>query len=217
MSFNIGQFIYLNIHSVDAAEESILYKSRIADISDDLIAMEVPIHNENGKLKRLYVGDSLSAHTITKDGVKHYFNTEVLGFREDTVRLVVIRKPAPDAITKQQRRNFLRVPVELDISIQDPTLHLVAKTEDLSGGGLAFVCDAKYPIRQEQQLSCWLLLPFRNGQIDHVPFQAEIVRVKHREESGQQLAMLKFVQIAEGERQKIVRYCFERQLDFRKK
>lgn len=215
MQPKIGQVLYINVVSMDEDEEKQLYKSRIADLDDQTICMEVPIHDKTGRLKRLYVGDSLSAHFVTDGGVKNYFNTEVLGFTEETIRLVVIRRPESEAITRVQRRNFLRVPAELEVAVKADSLQFVGLTEDLSGGGFAFLCESHYPLHQHQSLSCWLLMHFRNNQIEHVPFKAEIVRIKPLPDENQ-LVMLKFTEISEVEQQKIVRYCFERQLDFRK-
>ncbi|MNI93593.1 hypothetical protein D3C73_1515730 [compost metagenome] len=64
------------------------------------------------------------------------------------------------------------------------------------------------------KLSCWLLLTYRSGSVEHANFEGEIVRMKQLE-NGRSLVMLKFSSISDAERQKIIRYCFERQFDFR--
>jgi c-di-GMP-binding flagellar brake protein YcgR len=206
----------MNIVSLDEEERNERYKSRIADMDDETISMEIPINEKTGKYKRLNVGDSLSAHYLTEGGINNYFHTQVLGFTEDIFKLVIIRRPTPEEITRIQRRRFLRVPAELEVAVRiGDSLHFVAVTEDLSGGGFSFVCDSHYPMEKEQVLNCWLLLQYRNGQIDHAPFKAEIVRLKDLSEE-KRLVMLKFVEILESDQQKIVRYCLERQMDFRK-
>lgn len=47
-------------------------------------------------------------------------------------------------------------------------------------------------------------------------FKGELIRIK-KLETGRQLAMLSFTDTHNTERQKIIRYCFERQLDLRKR
>ena len=213
---NVKQFLYLHVASSDEEDASIEYKSRIADASEDELLIDVPIIEGSGRLKRLFLGDELSAYYISEDGVKSFFNSHVTGFKEDVVKLVRIRKPDPGSVTKVQRRNFLRVAAELEIAISMSShARFIGLTDDVGGGGISFLVDARWPVKQETILDCWLLVPFRNGSIDHAQFKAEVIRVKPLETKNQ--IMVKFSSISDGERQKIIRYCFERQLDIRKK
>jgi c-di-GMP-binding flagellar brake protein YcgR len=206
----------MTVESIDPEERKQPYKSRIVDMDDDKLFIEVPIHEHTGKYKRLNVGDGLSAYFMTEGGIKNYFHTQVLGYKEDIFTLVALRRPTPDEITRVQRRNFLRVPAYLEVAVRlGNTLHFTAVTEDLSGGGFSFLCDSYYPLEIDQVLDCWLLLQFRNGQIDHASFKAQIVRLKDISPE-KRLVMLKFIEILEADQQKIVRYCLERQMDFRK-
>lgn len=186
-------------------------------MDDTTIIMEVPLHEKSGRLKRLYQGDELNAYYLTDGGVKNYFNTSVVGFTEDTIRLVIIKKPDPKTITRVQRRSFLRVPAELEIAVKyTEQLQFVAMTEDVGGGGISFMCEGYIPLSSAAVIGCWLLVPYKNGSIEHVPFKGEIVRVKMLE-TGKQLAMTRFLEITDRDRQKLIRYCFERQMDFRKR
>jgi c-di-GMP-binding flagellar brake protein YcgR len=213
----VNQILYIHINSIDEEEAKQEFKSRIADVSNNYISMEVPLNEKTGKLKRLYVGDEISAYFITEGGVKNYFTTSVLGYSDDVIRLVLIKKPEPETITKVQRRNFLRVPAELEIAVKfSEQLQFIGITDDVGGGGISFICDGYLPLANQQIVSCWLLAHYRNGQIEHIPFKGELVRVKQLE-SGKQQVMMRFAEISDKDRQKIIRYCFERQLDFRKR
>lgn len=213
----INQILYLQVASSDEEEAALEYKARIADSTDDELLIEVPILEGTGRLKRLFLGDELSAYYFTQEGVKNYFNTHVLGFKEDAVKLIRVRKPDPESITKIQRRHFLRVAAELEIAVKlSGNIRFVGVTDDVGGGGISFVVDAKWPISQGTELDCWLLVPYRNGSVDHSQFKAEVVRVRTLE-NGKHQVMAKFSKIPDGERQRIIRYCFERQLDFRKR
>ncbi|MDF2719529.1 MAG: glycosyl transferase, partial [Paenibacillus sp.] len=114
----VNEILYIQVNSIDPEEAQLVYKSRIADVGANYISMEVPLQVGTGKLKRLYAGDQINAHYITEGGVKNYFNTVILGFKEEVIRLVLIKPPEPDQITKVQRRNFLRVPGELEIAVK---------------------------------------------------------------------------------------------------
>lgn len=213
----VNQTLFIQINSIDEEEAKQEYKSRIADVSDAYISMELPMNDKSGKLKRLYPGDELSVYFITEGGVKNYFNSSVLGFSDDVIRLVLIKKPDPESITKVQRRNFLRVPAILEIAVKfSEQLQFVSLTDDVGGGGISFLCEGYVPVESGHTVECWLLVPFKNGQIEHVPFKSEIVRVKELE-TGKKQVMMRFSEITDRDRQKIIRYCFERQLDFRKR
>lgn len=213
----INQVLYLNVNSIDEEEAKIEYKSRIADLNDESFTIEVPLHEKSGRLKQLYLGDELNALYLTDGGVKNYFNTSVTGFTEDTIRLVIVKRPDPQTITRVQRRSFLRVPAELEIAVKyTEQLQFVALTEDVGGGGISFLCDGYVPLSASAPVSCWLLVPYKNGVIEHVPFKGEIVRVKLLD-TGKQLAMTRFTEITDRDRQKLIRFCFERQMDFRKR
>ncbi|CDN42817.1 glycosyl transferase [Paenibacillus sp. D9] len=212
----VNENLYIQVASSDEEEAQMVFKSRIADEDAEAIYIEVPLHEPSRKLKKLYIGDELSAHVISSEGIKHYFNSHVLGFREDVIRLVRIRKADPDSMTKIQRRSFLRVPADLELAVSiRGRIRFVAMTDDIGGGGISFLCDKAKPVEQGMELECWLLVPYKNGTLEHAFFKGEIVRVDMTE-TGKKQAMIKFTTISEPDRQRIIRFCFERQLEFRK-
>jgi len=204
----------MQINSIDEAEASQDYKSRIADITEDQMAIEIPINEKTGRLKRLVPGDELSAYFVTPDGFKHYFATEVTGFREDVIRLVLIRKPATEEISKIQRRSFVRVTADLELSVKLPNgRYFVTHTDDVGGGGLSFVSDKNTVFLPDQEAACWLLVPHR-GKIEHIRFTGEVIRENMME--SRKICMLRYKSITEKDRQRIIRFCFERQIESRK-
>lgn len=211
----VNQMLHYHIASADEEEAAVEYRSRIADELEDCLLIENPINDRTGRFQRLFLGDELSVYYMTDAGVKNYFDSHVLGFAEDVVRLIKITKPDPEKLTKIQRRNFLRVPAELEIAVKlSDRVRFVCKTDDVGGGGISFICEGKWSLMTGQTLDCWLLVPYKNGSIEHATFKAEIVRVVEME-SGRLQAMIKFISISDGERQKIIRYCFEKQLEYR--
>ncbi|MCM3747378.1 flagellar brake domain-containing protein [Paenibacillus pasadenensis] len=212
----VNDTLFIQVASSDDAEAQAVYKSRVADEDADSLFIEIPIHEPSGKLKKLYLGDELSIHLINQEGVKHYFNSHVIGYRDDILRLVRIRKPEPGSMTRIQRRSFLRVPAELELAVSIRGQHrFIGLTDDVGGGGISFLCDGSKPVDSGIELECWLLIPFRNGVVEHAFFKGEVIRVQ-KLESGRKQAMLKFTTISEPDRQKIIRCCFEKQLEFRK-
>jgi len=90
----------------------------------------------------------------------------------------------------------------------------VATTVDISGGGLSMITDSSLHLQAEDELECWLLVPFRNGNIEHIPFIGAVVRTKPVQQGL--MVMMRIAEISESDRQKIVRYVFERQIELRK-
>ncbi|MEO3945225.1 flagellar brake domain-containing protein [Gorillibacterium sp. CAU 1737] len=211
---SINQLLYMQINSIDEAEANQEYKARIADMGDRHLAIEIPMNEKTGRLKRLVHGDELSAYFVTGDGFKHYFTTSVIGFSEDGIRLVHLRKPEQEEITKVQRRSFLRIAADLELSVKLPNgRYFVTRTDDVGGGGVSFLSDKDSLFQPDQELSCWLLVPQR-GKIEHVKFSGEVIREQVTE--TRRICMLRFKTITDMDRQKVIRFCFERQIESRK-
>lgn len=211
----VNELLFINIDSANEIEANTEYKSRISDIEEQSILIEIPMQENTGRLKRLNIGDELSVYYVTETGVKHYFNTYVLGFKEDVIRMVRVRKPEPESISKIQRRTFLRVNAEVEIAVKMKDMtRFITSTVDVSGGGLSFYSESKYNLKEGDSLSCWVLVNYKNGSVEHVPLNAEIVRILNQQQN-RNIVMLKFKDISDMDRQKLIRFCFERQFDFR--
>jgi c-di-GMP-binding flagellar brake protein YcgR len=218
----VGQMLRIHITSQNAAASKHTYKSRVADVQGDVAAIEFPIHEETGKTALLPEGTAIEVSYIGEDGAQFHFHSEVLGERRENIRLLLIRLASIDQITRTQRRNYLRVDTHVDIAVkmQDHVrnYHLLARTTDLSGGGLAFTCPAEFRFKPGDKLLIWLSLPSKSGSVAHAFAEGEITRCKAPEEAGtHQWISVKFVQISQGDQAKIIRACYERQLELHKK
>ncbi|MFP4974717.1 flagellar brake protein [Paenibacillus sp. CN-4] len=211
----INETLYLHTASGDEEEANVEYRSRIAEADDESFLIEVPMRSDNGRMKKLFIGDELSVFFMSEGGVKNYFSTHVIGFKEDVIRMIRLQKPPEESIMKIQRRSYLRVAAELELAAKTPAgQRFLVRTEDIGGGGTSFWCDPKVNLEVGDMLSCWLLLTMRAGDPEHVDFDGEVVRTKELE-NGRLLAMIKMNRISDSSRQKIIRFCFERQFDFR--
>lgn len=213
----INDTVFFHIESFDEYEAKSQYKSRISDMDEEMLYIEIPLNIETGRFKKLHLGDLLSMSFVTEGGVKYYFQSEVLGYKEEGIRMIGIRKPKEDHITRKQRRNYLRIPANLEIAVNyNGMFRFVSETINVSGGGIAFVYDRNEILDSGKRISCWLLVPYKNGVIEHLPFQGEIIHVGEIE-GGKKIVTARFIEITDRDRQKLIQYCFERQLDFRKK
>jgi len=210
----VSQIVYFQIKD-EVTEEPIEYKTRIADEDEQTLSFEIPINLKTGRMKVLRAGSILSAYFMNESGVKHFFETYVIKARQGQVPVFIVARPSEDAMTSIQRRNYFRIDIEVDIALQTENgKRFVFKTADIGGGGTSFLVKSGHTFVPEQKLNCWLLLPHRNGSIEHSQFVGEVLREKELE-NGNKIVMLKFESIAEPERQRVIRFLFEKQIQFR--
>jgi len=94
-------------------------------------------------------------------------------------------------IFKIQRRSFFRVNAELELAVKDSNgSRFLVRTDDIGGGGTSFLADNKVKMEVGGKISCWLLVPFRNGSTEHVYFEGEVVRIKKLENGRNNTAIL---------------------------
>lgn len=215
----INQTLFLQVfsefHDPDANPPATL-RTRVADMDARSLYIEVPLDEKTRRLHRCQVGDPFQVFFFTGDGIKLQFQTSVIGHRKDGIQLVALRKPETDEISSEMRRSYLRVEAHLELAVQtEEKLRFVAVTDDVGGGGLSFTCERKWPIESSKVLTCWLLMNYKSGTIAHSKFEGEVVRVLPVE-PDRNLVMMRFQEIAEPDQQKIIRFCFEKQLDKRK-
>lgn len=209
----INQTTYLQLLPVQDPESAPTLRSRVADMDDQLIWLEIPLDEKSRRYHRPQSGEQFRMFYFTQDGVKHSFEANVVGVKKDVVNLFSVRRPSPEQITREQRRSFLRVEAQLELAVRiGDKVRFTAITDDVGGGGLSFRTDRKWPLVAGGALSCWLLLSYRNGNLGHAKFDGEIVRVMPVE-PDRHLVMMRFMDIQDSEQQKIIRFCFERQLD----
>lgn len=209
----INQTTYLQLLPAQDPESAPTFRSRVADMDDQLIWLEIPLDEKSRRYHRPQTGEQFRMFYFTQDGVKHSFEAKVVGVKKDVVNLFSVRRPNPEMITREQRRSFLRVDAQLELAVRvGEKVRFTAITDDVGGGGLSFRTDRKWPLVAGGSLSCWLLLSYRNGNIGHAKFEGEIVRVMPVE-PDRHLVMMRFLDIQDSEQQKIIRFCFERQLD----
>jgi c-di-GMP-binding flagellar brake protein YcgR len=200
---------------IESGEETRSYSSRVADTDEKQIVVEVPFKAGTSHLLALSVGKRLTVQ-YSDDKGQYSFDTIVLNKISDNVQLAVIHRPEPDDIRKIQRRNYLRVPVSVKAVIETETSKFETLTEDLSGGGASFYFDHSVVLKMDEMCQCTLSLSFRNGSDSSVTFTGKIVRVKKNSSPRSNWASIQIEHIPNADQQKIIRFCFEKQIDMRK-
>jgi len=218
----IGQTIRLIFTGSFEDARMSTFKSRVVDLKDDIASIELPTSEATGRTGLFGAGEACEVWYKGEDGSRYEFQSSIIGRQSEHIPMLFLQLPPKEDIQRTQRRNYLRIDSSLDIAIKldDPirSYHFVARTVDISGGGLSFTCDESYRIQPKDSLHVWIAMPSKSGQVQHAYAVMEVVRQKAAEKQGlHQWVSGKFVQISEQDRVKVVRACYERQLELRKK
>lgn len=135
---------------------------------------------------------------------------------------IIMTKPARDSIKVVQRRQFFRVKAAVEMTLVLPPAEdsneeeekLNVTTHDISGGGAAFLSESK--ILEEGDAVKGVLYLKTDSEQDKVEFKGKIVNVMKQHNQFYKTA-LQFIDMREGPRSKIVKFCIVKQIEFRNK
>lgn len=192
------------------------YKCKVADFEDDKIYIDYPINIQTNRTTFLINSMTFNALFITDNNVAYKFTTQVIGKVKKNIPLVILHFPGEDHVIKIQRRQFVRVETAVDVSLSLPNsnLQLPTITDDISAGGCAVLLPKNTNIPQNEEGEGLFVLPLQAGY-HYLQLSFTVIRVW--EKSGKTIASLKFIDLSPKENQILLRFCFERQLELRKK
>ncbi|MBY0222688.1 MULTISPECIES: flagellar brake protein [Sporosarcina] len=199
----------------DYTEESEKFKSRVVDIEEDHthFMMDYPISMETGKTAFFIDGTQLLITFVDDLKMSYAFRTEIHSRMNRTIPMLKLKYPGDKELIKIQRREFVRVETSLDVALQADSESLQLVSSDLSAGGLAVNMKNHEYFPQQTELDLMIVLHFSKNEIKYISCKAKVVR--NWEQDTRRLSSLKFEEIDEKDRQHIIRYCFERQLELR--
>lgn len=214
---SINQLVLISSDNSD----NFTLKTRVADISEERLAIELPIDKESGRLKIIPPGTNIKIWYAFDDYGQYVFETEVVEFQKGKIPLLILRQP--QHFERLQRRDYLRVSASLEAAVsvveskeKQLDWHVV-RTIDISGGGMQFLLP-HFKIEHDQQIKGWIAIPYRNGSIEHVNFNGKVTRVTQPNDNSRiYLISIKFIEMHENTREKIVRYCYEKQVEVNRK
>ena len=85
-------------------------------------------------------------------------------------------------------------------------------TEDISAGGASILVPKQIPFEKDQVVSVWISLPMQNGQYHYLNLDSRIVRVMKKNKMRNSVS-LQFLDVKEKDVQKLIRFCFEAQVE----
>ena len=212
MDLKIGTILTLEPTYTERVEK---FRCRVVDQSENVIYIDYPVNVATKKMSYLVDGAQFRVTYMTEEKESYVFNTEVLGRKGGTVPMIILSCPPPEEFLKIQRREFVRVETNADVSIELDGKFTPLVTEDISAGGLAVILNRPVNFVEGDEVKLTMVLPYMNGDVKYVQTAAIVVRIFEKDEIL--IASIQFTDTDELDRQHIVRFCFERQLQLRKK
>lgn len=220
----IGSRIFLQVIDDDVEEEqsNIQYRCRLVDQQKSYYIIDYPINEETNKQGFFLDGTQLLASYFGDDGVMYSFETKIVGRTMSKVPVLILIKPDPNKVKRIQRRSFVRVETDLPVEIQ----FFNAETEqidsvqsvmhDVSGGGCAVTAPEDIGIEKDDEIAISFSIPIRKKESHEIKTACKVIRFHTIHEEAPKRMSLQFLTISDADRQKIVQYCFERQLTYRR-
>lgn len=198
------------------------YTSRVEEINSDNLVLAMPM--TKGYPVMLPIGSSFTGKVIV-DGVVYQFNSFLISKKVHPLPVWVVS--IPSELKKIQLRSFVRISVQLPVKVSvintkeqtveeaalqsdNPPLSLY--TKDISGGGVQIVTKQSIPVGTMLQLL--LDVP----SCGSIPVVGEVVRIEQPQPDTYIYWLgVKFLNIQEKDRSKLIQYIFKKQLEQRQK
>lgn len=191
------------------------YYSRIEDVRERDLIIGAPIYK--GEVINLRP-ETLITVIVTGENALYQFESKVLTTEISPLPLLVITKPKD--MQKVQRRSFFRIKVSIPVEyrpLQDILENSneefkLAETVDLSGGGALLLLSEEFP----KETILELRLHLKENTV--VPAVGRVVLIKdEKRRDKKKMLAVEFIVIEERERDKIIKFVFEKQREERKK
>lgn len=214
---HIGDILTLELKNSEQSEK---FKCRLVDRIADEFYIDYPISLKTNKAAFLLDGTQLSISFVGHDGSSIYlFESEIKGRIKKNIPMLILIYPGNENLIKIQRRQYVRIETAIDIAIHPLEFEfapICTITDDLSAGGAAVLIPKDVNLQLGMNVQAWLVFIMQNGEYHYIKLQSKIVRVVTFNETRNKIS-LQFVNSSIQERQLLLRFCFERQLEIKKK
>jgi c-di-GMP-binding flagellar brake protein YcgR len=214
---HIGDIITLELKNSDQIEK---YKCRLVDRKGNEFFIDYPLSLDTNRTVFLLDGTQLNATFVGPDGSSVFlFETEIKGRVKKNIPMLVLSFPGEENLIKIQRRQFVRIETSVDIAIHPLDFEFTpftAITDDISAGGVSFLIPIDSPLKQGMKVQIWLVLVVQNGEYHYLKLHGRLARILEFNETRNKVS-LQFFDITSQERQLLLRFCFDRQLEIRRK
>lgn len=212
MELKIGTMLILEPTYTDSIEK---LRCKVVEQSEHAIYIDYPVNTETNRTAFLVDGAQFRAAFHTEAKQSFAFNTEVLGRKKGNIPMIMLAVPPEDEFIKIQRREYVRVETDVDIAVGYEERFYQFVSADISAGGVLLHINEAAIFTDGDVVQLTIVLPYMNGDRRYVITDARVVSVFKRD--GQRYASMQFKSTDDLDKQYIVRFCFERQLQIRRK
>lgn len=192
-------------------DEKTWYNASIQNTGPNVLYITIPYLREHPLVLRR--GDKVQVRFFLDDSSYH-FETQVTGEAADNIHLY--RLAYPDQITRVQQRDYVRLPVMLDVEYapadagagaQDPAFTR-ATSVDISGGGMKLA--VKQRVRENSSLLLRFVLPLKSKP-EFLELKARVIRCIRTDSRREVYHLgLRYESINLRQQDIIVRFIFEK-------
>lgn len=192
----------LEIHCVED-----IYISQIEDFMESYIVISLPI--KSGHYMKVVSGKILKIGFVSRDNY-YYFFGEIKNIIWSAIPLLIILQLG--RVEKIQRRDFYRLKSLIHTTIKIEDRHITVIGKDISGSGMLMV--SRKRIKKDQIIEIQLDLK----SFGVIELKGQAVRITYKKgipfpyECG-----IKFIDMSETVRDRIIKYIFEEQRRIRQK
>ncbi|AVX20750.1 MULTISPECIES: flagellar brake protein [Carboxydocella] len=197
---------------IELLEENLsgVYRSRVEEIAPDRIILALPF--SKGVPVPVRVGSQILVRYFDQSAI-YSFKSEVIS--RATAPQAILSISIPESVNRVQRRNYVRLDDSVPLTFyklqEDDITGTDTVTKDISGGGVRI--EIPQPLELGTELELHLKLPK-----DKIIAVGKVVRCLPLEKpkKGYNIG-IQFTIIEERDRDKIIKYIFDRQRELRKK
>lgn len=170
----------------------------IKNIYKDRISLNFP-QEINNYVDYLQEGDEVNVKIFTPSGIK-MFDAIILDSPPESEFVIEF----VEDYLEIQRRMYIRMEFNAKILVERGKDNIVTHTFDIGGGGLRFFYEGSF--EHKESVGCRLFLP----EQPTIQTEGIIIKDKHLKENEH---VLVFTKIEENDRDKIIKKCFELQVN----
>ncbi len=208
---SIGDTVFIE-EMID--DQILYYKSRLVDILDYQIHLDIPINENTGRNAIFTRNSTFKVLFLTKKLELYSCNLTYTHTLHETVPVMIFTKPNDNELVIEQRRRFFRIPSSTEITvlpIEEEFTPIKSLSRDISAGGVAIHIPKSIPLQVNQNVVLLMNLQFEKSLNEEVEVESTVVRVHEAESNEMQLISLMFSNLTTQVRQKIVKYTMEQQ------
>lgn len=204
----VGTSLTITLHKGNAQDKPVTYRSKVIDRTEEYLYIDYPVNPRDYVQLPIRPKDRLTIEYVSKGSVNS-FTTTVKQIIESSLIAFVIPVPKEEEIKRIQRREYVRVLVDLDTAIHslDGSFEpFTTITRDISGGGMLIITPKHVELAEGTMVEVYLVLKSKTTDYKYIKTKAEVIRTTL--ENDITFTSFKYHFADERERQQVIEFCF---------